>query len=638
MERSRDGTPAGPRIEAEAGGRSVRLAGTWTLARLLPQRRALEAELRQRAQGQPEWDATGIESLDATGAALLWNAWGRRRPGQLRLRPEQEALLARIGAPAAVPAPAPPLWSPRVPLVALGDAVLSLGSHARALVALVGQLLLDVAGLLARPGRAPLRELSANVYRAGATALPITAMVGFLIGIVVSYLSAQQLRTFGANVLIVNLLGLSILRELGPLLAAILVAGRSGSAMTAQIGVMHVTQELDALAALGIRATLRLVLPRVLALALALPLLVVWTDAIALLGGILASDLELGIGLSHFLSRLPDVVPVVEPVDRRRQGRGVRRADRVGRLPLRAAHRTEHREPRRGHHGFGRHRDHVGAGGGRGVRGRAVRRRHGRPAVSEADCVVSLEDLWTGLGGRTIHEGVTLCVRRGEVLSLIGGSGSGKTVLLRHMLGLQQPLRGRVRVLGQDLRSGDPGALDAVRRRWGVLFQGGALFSALSVHENVALPLRELHAFDEAVIADVVRLKLGLVGLQAGDADKRPAQLSGGMVKRAALARALALDPELLFLDEPTSGLDPPSAASFQELVRAAASPIAAHGGDDHARPRDAGGAERPRGRARRGPHRGARYVRRGARRAAPVRARILRPSAGVSRRGLRRR
>jgi phospholipid/cholesterol/gamma-HCH transport system permease protein len=298
-----------PRVESL--GSAVRLAGTWTLDRIVPRRDALQAELRAHAD-RGHWDATAIDVLDATGAAMLWNAWGRRRPVHVELRPEMEELLTRLDS-----TPAPAVRAERAPwsrfgtVRSLGRAALGAVGHARGLLTLLGQVLLDLVSLAAHPGRGPWRELSAHLFRAGATALPITAMVGFLIGIVVSYLSAQQLRTYGANVLIVNLLGISILRELGPLLAAILVAGRSGSSITAQIGVMHVTQELDALAALGIPATLRLVLPRVLALMLALPLLVVWTDAVALLGGILASELELGIGLSHFVSRLPDVVPAV---------------------------------------------------------------------------------------------------------------------------------------------------------------------------------------------------------------------------------------------------------------------------------------------------------------------------------------
>ena len=181
---------------------------------------------------------------------------------------------------------------------------------------------------------------------------------------------------------------------------------------------------------------------------------------------------------------------------------------------------------------------------------------------------MSVEDLRTTAGGRTIHRGLELCVRRGELVSLIGGSGAGKTVLLRHVLGLSRPAGGRVRLFGEDLAAATPAALRLLRERCGVLFQGGALFSALDVGSNVALPLRETRALDDALVRDVVAVKLSLVGLSPADARKMPAQLSGGMVKRAALARALALDPELLFLDEPTSGLDPVSATAFQELIR----------------------------------------------------------------------
>jgi phospholipid/cholesterol/gamma-HCH transport system permease protein len=288
----------------------VVLHGEWTLGALAPRLPQIERQVRDQASAD-SWDARGVVALDTTGAAVLWNGWGRRRPARLLVRSQHAGLFDRLAAE--VPLAGSPARAPRAAeaIGALGDGSLALLGHLRDLVALAGQLLLDALGLVLAPGRVPWREATAAVYRAGATALPVTAMVGFLIGVVVSYLSAQQIRSFGANVLIVNLLGISVLRELGPLLAAIIVAGRSGSAMTAQIGVMHVTQELDALAALGISPTLRLVLPRVVALAVALPLLVVWTDAMALWGGILASELELGIGFAHFVERLPQVVPVV---------------------------------------------------------------------------------------------------------------------------------------------------------------------------------------------------------------------------------------------------------------------------------------------------------------------------------------
>jgi phospholipid/cholesterol/gamma-HCH transport system ATP-binding protein len=159
-------------------------------------------------------------------------------------------------------------------------------------------------------------------------------------------------------------------------------------------------------------------------------------------------------------------------------------------------------------------------------------------------------------------------VRRDEVLGLVGGSGSGKTTMLRQMLGLERPYRGSVKVFGVNLHGCSSADLALVRSRWGVLFQNGALFSALTVFDNVALPLRELHALDEDLVHDLVMAKLGMVGIEAYHAQKMPAQLSGGMIKRIGLARALALDPELIFLDEPTAGLDPDRSESFVRLVQ----------------------------------------------------------------------
>ena len=182
--------------------------------------------------------------------------------------------------------------------------------------------------------------------------------------------------------------------------------------------------------------------------------------------------------------------------------------------------------------------------------------------------VIALSGIVNRFGERVIHDGIDLEVRRGEILGLVGASGSGKTVLMNCMIGLRVPTAGEVRVFGEPLTGPARERRRHMRHRTGVLFQQGALFTALTVAENVGFPIRELHSVPPAVERRLVNLRLQAVGLAVEDGDKLPAELSGGMVKRAALARALALDPELLFLDEPTSGLDPVSARSFVKLIR----------------------------------------------------------------------
>jgi phospholipid/cholesterol/gamma-HCH transport system ATP-binding protein len=182
--------------------------------------------------------------------------------------------------------------------------------------------------------------------------------------------------------------------------------------------------------------------------------------------------------------------------------------------------------------------------------------------------VISVEGLWTKRGGQTIHRDLDLRVDTGEIIGLVGGSGSGKTTLLRVVVGLDPAARGEVRLFGIDPLRARRRERQAAQRRFGTLFQAGALFSALSVFDNVALPLRELRALDQRLIRDLVMLKLNLVEIEAKHAGKMPAELSGGMIKRVALARALALDPELLVLDEPTAGLDPDRSRSFVKLIQ----------------------------------------------------------------------
>ncbi len=291
------------------GERVVRLAGRWTLATTSEDAARLTAELSRAAEPAGSWDCLEVEALDSAGAILLWRAWGRALPELLLIRPEHRRIFERIDTadqvPRAVVAPVSPLQG----AIVIGSAVINIGRHVVDFVALIGQFGLNLAHVARFPADLPRREISANLYKSGVRAMPVTALVGFLIGVVLSYLSALQLKQFGADIFIINIIGLGLVRELGPVLVAVLVAGRSGSAMTAQLGVMRVTEEIDALSTMGVQRGLRLIFPKVVALTIAMPLLVLWSTAIALIGGMVSAQVQLDISYGFFFQTLPRVVP-----------------------------------------------------------------------------------------------------------------------------------------------------------------------------------------------------------------------------------------------------------------------------------------------------------------------------------------
>lgn len=304
-------------LEQRTDGACAVLHGHWAAADLALSGhwKSVQADLRtvRNARGVCNvhiWDLRLVPHLDHVGAQLLWNTWGRQWPAQLHVLEQQRVMLERVARfSAPLPSPAPhTLWSR---YLRLGRWVLGVTRHLSDAVRLLGQLLLDVAQLVRTPRRGPWRDVSGHVYRIGTTAMPITALLGFLIGVVLAYLMSQQLRQFGADAFIVNILGMALIRELGPILAAVLIAGRSGSAITAQIGVMRVTEELDAMQVMGISHGFRLVLPRAIAVAIAMPLLTVWTTLAALSGGMLASNLTMGLTPEYFVTALGRVVPVI---------------------------------------------------------------------------------------------------------------------------------------------------------------------------------------------------------------------------------------------------------------------------------------------------------------------------------------
>jgi phospholipid/cholesterol/gamma-HCH transport system permease protein len=303
-----DATPRFEQLPAPQGS-TVRLLGEWTAAQFARPRLLRELQRRLPEPEGQAWDLQPAERLDHVGAQLLWDHWGRRWPQQLEALPPQRAVLERV-AQFTTRRERPPPTSWWTLYLAFGAAVLRALGHVKGFLQLLGLLMLDLLQLLRAPHEGPWRDFSGHLYRIGATALPITALVGSLIGVVLAYLTAQQLRQLGADAFIVDILGVALVRELGPMLGAILIAGRSGSAITAEIGVMRVTEELDAMRVMGISHSYRLVMPRAMALAIAMPLISGWTTIAGLIGGMVAADLSLGIGPSFFLNALPQAVHV----------------------------------------------------------------------------------------------------------------------------------------------------------------------------------------------------------------------------------------------------------------------------------------------------------------------------------------
>lgn len=297
-------------VEQKDGNTCVRLSGDWTLSNFMMDKN-LQQDIRQAAnKNKLHWDLNSINVLDNATALWLWRTWNQKIPLGLDIKPEHMRLINNWQTQKA-PDFASPTFSVDQAAASLSKLMMAIWGQLLSFITIMGQLLLDMGHLLRHPSEIPWPEISITIYESGVKALGITALVGFLIGIVLSYLSALQLKLFGAEIYIIDILGLSVIRELGPLLAAILVAGRSGSAMTAQIGIMRVTEELDALSAMGISHSLRLVLPKVLALTMAMPLLSVWTSGSALIGGMFSAQNTLDISYEQFLLKLPDAVPLL---------------------------------------------------------------------------------------------------------------------------------------------------------------------------------------------------------------------------------------------------------------------------------------------------------------------------------------
>ncbi|MGL4667831.1 MAG: MlaE family ABC transporter permease, partial [Saezia sp.] len=285
------------------------LKGDWLVAAVSQRKevQAIEQRLEQVARKVTSWDLNAVR-LDHIWAGILWNAWGRKLPENIKTNSEQQVLFERIEKYAPLPQDVQQNKSQERVVTEVGLISLSFIEHINFFIQLVGQFILDFSQTLKTPLRAPWKDFSSQLLRMGAQALPITGLVGFLIGVVIVYLLSSYLRSYGLELYIIDMTGVVAVRELGGLLAAILVAGRSGSTITAQIGVMRLREELDAMHVLGISPHFRLVFPRVMALSLIMPFVSLWTSLVAIFGGMIAANFTIGLTNDYFLEVLPTTV------------------------------------------------------------------------------------------------------------------------------------------------------------------------------------------------------------------------------------------------------------------------------------------------------------------------------------------
>jgi phospholipid/cholesterol/gamma-HCH transport system permease protein len=291
-------------------GDAIRLSGSWTLLLSADRRRRLARELGElESPRRYRWDMQRVEALDSAGARLLWDIWGHQLPDHLDCREDHRQWFTRLEDTGFPDQPG------RHPLRDVVDhaagGVVGFAATTGGILLLIGQLMVDLAYCARHPRVIPWRETTATIYHVGATSMLLLGCVGFLVGVVMTIQIGVALEQFGAAMMVVQMMGLAVLRELGPVICGLILAGRSGSAMTAGIGAMHLTGEYDALRAFGSSPSLRLALPRVIGAFISLPLLVVWTDFAALMGGAITAQMDLGVGYKLFLARLPEQVQIV---------------------------------------------------------------------------------------------------------------------------------------------------------------------------------------------------------------------------------------------------------------------------------------------------------------------------------------
>ena len=554
------------------------LAGPW----IVGAGKALEtgaASLMSEAGGAKSviLDLSAIQRLDTAGAWVIDRARAQIAEAGATVayrsaRPEHALLIKDAGyRPFETPKDVRP-WHAVVLLSAIGETVYEFGVDFADIVDYLGEIVTMFGRLALRPWRWRWTSMVYHLERYSLRSAPIILLINFLVGAIVTQQGIFQLTRFGAASYAVNLVGVLGLRELGVLMTSIMIAGRTGSAITAEIGSMNMREEIDALKVMALDPLEVLVIPRLIALVIALPILTFLAD-IATLERRPHRQLDLCRVDARGVHRARPAGHLARDVSgRAHQGAVYGARDRPHRLDRGHGGARVGRVAWTLRHLFGGQVDFHGHRDGRTVRD--VLRRGGLLSGDASpsgaiprEAVIRVRGLKVGFGDRLVMDGLDLDVYRGEVLGFVGPSGAGKSVLTRTILGLLHKQAGTIEVFGHDVDKLTPQDRLVIGERWGVLFQEGALFSSLTVRQNIQAPMREHLNLSQGLADQLAAQKLALVGLPQDAGDKLPNELSGGMTKRVSLARALALDPELVFLDEPTSGLDPISAGDFDDLI-----------------------------------------------------------------------
>ena len=430
----------------------------------------------------------------------------------------------------------------------------------------LGRLTLNVVQSLGRFGRFlaqalvlvfvppfKLGRLIDRIHFIGSRSLTLVILTGSFTGMVLGLQIFLTLSRFGAEGFLGPAVSLALIRELGPVLCAVFVTGLAGSALTAEIGIMRITEQIDALTVMALSPMRYLAVPAIVAGVISFPLMTAIFDVVGIFGGYLVSVKLLGLSQGTYFGEMQTFVDLSDIMV------GFWKALAFGILvPWVCTYK-----------GF--HCGHGASGVARATTagGRALLRAHPglrlRPGVPLA--VIRVQKLYKAFGDQPVLRGLDLDVATAEIMVIIGRSGGGKSVLLKHLIGLLRPDSGAILVDGTDITRLRGAALDEIRRRYGVVFQGGALFDSMSVTDNVAFPLREKTRLSASEIKSRVEEKLEQVGL-TGMGDKNPAEISGGMRKRVAIARALVNEPEVVFFDEPTTGLDPILVNTIHHLIQ----------------------------------------------------------------------